>query len=144
MNAYAFFMAHFGRFLMKRTGDDLADTERALTMSFNNRQGKPQRLAAGWAVVSPLGSRLQLDIPAAGIESAALGKRFEAFAAALRWPLPVMLLAFDKKPLGVDQLFVTHDLRAVRVCDPKTSATFNLDSEPENSYHRNIKKAMQA
>lgn len=142
MNTYAFFVEHFGRFLVKLSGDELVDTERVLNMSFSNRSGKPQRLAAGWAVVSPRGSRLQLDIPAQGIETGAPGTRFEAFAAALREPLPVMLLAFDKKPLGIDQLFVTHDLRAVRVCDPKASETFALGAEPTGMYHRNIRKAM--
>ena len=143
MNTYAFFVEHFGRFFIERSGDDLADTERVLNMSFTNRAGKPQRLAAGWAVVSPGGSRLQLDIPARSIESGAAGTRFQAFAAALRQPLPAMLLAFDKKPLGIDQLFVTHDLRAVRICDPKASETFDLDAEPLATYHRNIRKAMQ-
>lgn len=143
MNTYGFFMEHFGRWLTKRTGDDVHDTERVLNMSFHNRSGKPQRLAAGWAVVSPQGSRLQLDIPAPGIEVGAEGTRFDAFAAALRGPLPVMLLAFDKKPLGIDQLFVTYDLRAVRVCDPKASETFDLESAPVHTYHRNIRKALQ-
>lgn len=142
MNTFEFFMEYFGRFLVKGTGDPLIDTERVLTTNFTNRSGKPQRLAAGWAVVSPEGSRLQLDIPTAGITTGAPGTRFEAFAAALRGPLPVMLLAFDKKPLGVDQLFVTYDLRAVRVCDPKSSETFDLNAEPITMYHRNIRKAM--
>lgn len=142
MNTFAFFMEYFGRFLVKRAGDDLNDTERVLTMSFTNRVGKPQRLAAGWAVISPSGSRLQLDIPAAGIVTAAPGTRFEAFAEALREPLPVMLLTFDKKPLGVDQLFVTYDLRAVRICDPKASETFDLSAEPLATYHRNIRRVM--
>lgn len=143
MNTYAFFIEHFGRVLIARTGDDLADTERVLNMSFTNRAGKPQRLAAGWAVVSPGGSRLQLDLPAPGIETGAAGTRFDAFAAALRGPLPTMLLAFDKKPLGIDQLFITHDLRAVRICDPKASESFDLDAQPLTTYHRNIRKAMQ-
>lgn len=142
MNTFAFFVEHFGRHMIERTGDDLADTERALNMSFTNRAGRPQRLAAGWAVVSPEGSRLQLDIPARGVETGAAGTRFEAFATALQGALPVMLLAFDKKPLGVDQLFVTYDLRAVRVCDPKAGETFVFDSEPLGTYHRNIRKAM--
>jgi hypothetical protein len=143
MNTYEFFMEHFGRFLTKRTGNDIADTERVLNMSFSNRSGMPQRLAAGWAVVSPQGSRLQLDIPAPGIEVGADGTRFDAFAVALRGPLPVMLLAFDKKPLGIDQLFVTYDLRAVRICDPKASETFDLQADPVRTYHRNLRKAMQ-
>jgi hypothetical protein len=143
MNTYAFFMAYFGRFLSKPTGDDVADAERILNISFTNRVGKPQRLAAGWAVISPHGSRLQLDIPAVGVESGASGTRFEAFAGALQQALPVMLLAFDKKPLGVNQLFITHDLRAVRICDPKTSELFDLAAEPQGMHHRNIRKAMQ-
>ena len=142
MNTYAFFVEHFGQFLARPSGDALVDTERVLNMSFTNRAGKPQRLAAGWAVVSARGSRLQLDIPAQGVESGAAGTRFQAFAAALREPLPVMLLAFDKKPLGIDQLFITHDLRAVRICDPKAGETFDLDAEPIGMYHRNIRKAM--
>lgn len=144
MNTFAFFIEYFGRFLVERTGDDIADTERVLNISFTNRAGKPQRLAAGWAVVSPGGSRLQLDIPVRGVETGAAGTRFEAFAAALRRPLPVMLLAFDKKPLGVNQLFVTHDLRAVRVCDPKAGETFAIGAEATGTYHRNIRKAMDA
>ena len=143
MNTYAFFMEYFGRYLIKATGDDLVDTERVLNVSFTNRAGKPQRLAAGWAVVSPRGSRLQLDIPVQGIETGGAGTRFDAFAAALREPLPAMLLAFDKKPLGIDQLFVTHDLRAVRVCTKDGGETFDLAVDPVGVYHRNIRKALQ-
>ncbi len=143
MNTYAFFIEHFGRHLLRPTGDNLVDTERVLNMSFTNRAGKPQRLAAGWAVLSPRGSRLQLDIPAQGIETGAAGTRFDAFAAALREPLPAMLLAFDKKPLGIDQLFVTHDLRSVRVCTKDGGETFDMSAEPVGMYHRNIRKAMQ-
>ena len=142
MNTFSFFMEYFGRHLVKRTGDDIVDTERVLNVSFSNRDGKPQRLAAGWAVVSPHGSRLQLDIPAPGIETGAAGTRFMAFATALLGPLPVMLLAFDKKPLGIDHLFVTHDLRMVRICDPKNPETFDLNTEPVGMYHRNTRKAM--
>lgn len=143
MNTFAFFMEHLGRHLVKRSGDDIADTERVLNVSHRKLKGSEQRLSAGWAVVSPRGSRMQLDIVAPGIETGCGETRFEAFAAALRGELPVMLLAFDKRPLALDQLFVTHDRRMVRVCAPEGVETFDLAAQPLGKYHRNILKHLE-
>ena len=142
MNTYKFFMEHFGRHLVKPTGNDIADTEKVLNVSHTKLKGGEQRLSAGWAVVAPSGSKLQLDVIAPYVTTGCGQTRFEAFAEALRGDLPVMLLAFDKKPLALDQLFVTHDRRMVRVCTPAGVETFDLAALPVGMYHRNILKQM--
>lgn len=143
MNTYRFFMEHFGRHLVEATGHDIADTEEVLNVSHAKLEGSRQRLSAGWAVIGPNGSKLQLDLIAPRIETGCPQTRFEAFAEALRRDLPVMLLVFDKRPLSLDQLFVTHDQRMVRVCTPAGVETFNLSSPPLGMYHRNILKHME-
>ena len=75
---------------------------------------------------------MQFKLAAKGIEYSTL-TRYEAFAAALDNlnGEPVILVEFDKRPVPVENLFSTYDLRAVRICSCKGVETFDYTIKPK-------------
>lgn len=130
MNTYDFFNQHFGRFLTEQTNQPHMDSWRALSSMhpMYNKDGKKSlsRLASGWAIIRPTGSLVQLNLLADGIRHDQR-TRFEAFADELsNWDdTPRMFLIFDKAPIPISNLFITIDLRAVRICSPSGVETFD-------------------
>ena len=128
-----FFNDNFGRHLTTQTGNAPADAQRALSSGHVMKKGgAPQRIASGWAIVRPGKPTMQFELAAAGIEYSKL-TRYEAFLAELEnWDgTPRMFIEFDKKPVPVSNLFITYDPRAVRICSPKGTETFDYTKPPE-------------
>ena len=74
---------------------------------------------------------LQLKLAAKGIRYDDR-TRFEAITDTLEnWDeQPTMLMVFDKAPLPIANMFLTVDLRAVRICTPAGVYTFDYTKEP--------------
>jgi len=128
-----FFNENFGRFLVTQSHDPAADAQRALSSGhLMKKGGAPQRIASGWAIVRPGKPTMQFALAADGIEYSKL-TRYEAFLAELdAWDgSPRMFIEFDKKPVPVEHLFVTYDPRAVRICSPKGTETFDYTLPPD-------------
>lgn len=132
-SALDFFMRSMGRHLVALTGNAVADAQRALSGGHvMAKGGAPQRIAAGWAVLTERGATLQFKLAATGINYSE-ATRFEAWLDCLdRFDgQPVMLLEFDKKPIPLGNLTRTFDLRHVAVCGPKGVETFDWTRPPE-------------
>ncbi len=140
MNTYEFFNRNFGKHLVEQDGTPWQAAQRCLSASHLLQTGKSSRLGPGWAVVREGCGTLQLKLDAPGLVIDAR-TRYEAFLEVLEnWTgNPVILMAFDKKPLSIENLFITADLRAVRICTPKGVQTFDWTREPTEGaceYHR--------
>ena len=133
MNAIALLNQCFGRFLVPQTADPVADAQAALSSGHAMAKGGTrQRIASGWAIIKPSGATMQFQLAAPEIRYSEK-TRYEAFAELLvHWDgTPAMLMEFDKKPIPVGNLFITYDVRAVRICSPKGVETFNYTTAPE-------------
>ena len=140
MNTYEFFNRYFGRHLVEQQGKPYEAAARALTASHRLASGRKSRLSSGWAIVKPQGATMQLRLAASGINYDNR-TRTQAFAFELEhWAqTPTLFMVFDKKPLSIAHLFVTVDLRAVRICTPAGVQTFNYKQNPSElspHYHR--------
>ena len=132
MDTLEFFNQNFGQHLVAQTGNPVVDATRALSSGHTMaKEGKPQRIASGWAVIKDSGSTLQFKLAATGL-SYSDKTRYEGWLEALETfdGKPVMLIEFDKKPVPVANLFRTHDLRAVQVCSPGGVELFDFTKEP--------------
>lgn len=120
------------------------DAWRALSSTHPLQKGGRNRITSGWAIIRPTGTVMQTRLAVDGIEYDDR-TRFQAFAAELMaWDgSPRIFLLFDKAPIPVANIFMTLDLRAVRICSPGGVETFNQTTAPgENAgvVHRNIAK----
>lgn len=150
MNTAEFFNAHFGRHLIAQTGDAVLDAARALSGGHvMAKGGAPQRIASGWAVITPRGSTLQFKLASGGLQYSDK-TRYEAWADALkdfRRGDEILLLQFDKKPVPVAHLHRTYDLRAVHLCGPTGVDIIDITQEPvkESSVpHKKLWEALHA
>lgn len=149
MNTFEFFRDTFGRHLHEQTNDVFRDAWRALSSAYKVRKKDgemaPSRLQSGWAVLKKHRSICQINLDNPNIDQSN-ASRFEAFAAELEnWDgEPKIFLVFDKAPIPISNVFMTVDLRAVRICSPKAIETFDYTATecPENAgvYQRNIFK----
>jgi hypothetical protein len=133
MNTIEMFNSYFGRHLVEQTGNAVADAQRALSSGHQMAKGgTAQRIASGWAVIGTFGATMQFKLAAKGVTYSDL-TRYEAFASTLDSLKgePVILIEFDKKPVPVENIFATYDLRAVRICSCKGVETFDYTVEPE-------------
>jgi hypothetical protein len=140
VNTYEFFNRNLGKHLVSQEGSPWEATQRALSANHRLKKGNMSRLGSGWAVVREGRATVQLALDAVGIEFDSR-TRYEAFLEVLEnWnDEPVLLMTFDKKPLNIGQLFITADIRAVRICTPKGAQTFDWTREPTADaceYHR--------
>ena len=131
MNVYEFFNAGLGRHLVDQSGELHQAAQRALSSSHKLAKGGENRITSGWAIVRPDGAVLQQKLAANGITYDDR-TRVQAFLDELKqWDgTPRLFLMFDKKPLPIANLFLTADLRAVRICSPKGVETFDFNAEP--------------
>jgi hypothetical protein len=139
MNTYEFFNENFGHHLVDQSGEPWDAAHRCLSASHKLAKGTTGRLGSGWAIVKAGKGIVQLKLAADGLVYDDR-TRYEAFLDELEnWTgEPVMLLVFDKKPLSISNLFITADLRAVRICTPAGVQTFDWTEPPEKSapsYH---------
>jgi hypothetical protein len=131
MNVYQFFNAGLGRHLVAQNGEPHQAAKRALSSSHKLAKGIDSRITSGWAIVRPNGALLQQKLAAAGITYDDR-TRVDAFLEELQcWDgTPRLFLMFDKKPIPIANLFLTADLRAVRICSPTGVETFDFNAEP--------------
>jgi len=131
MNVYEFFNAGLGRHLVAQNGAPHRAAQLALSSTHKLANGGENRITSGWAIVRPDGAVIQQKLAATGITYDDR-TRIEAFLDELkRWDgTPRLFLMFDKKPIPIANLFLTADLRAVRICSPKGVETFNFTAPP--------------
>lgn len=150
MNTYQLFNHSFGRHLVDQGNQPHMDAWKALssTHDLTNKEGKPStsRLV-GWAIIRPKSAIAQMNLTTPHIKRDER-TRFEAFAAELiDWDgEPRMLLSFDKAPIPIANLFMTLDLRAVRICLPGGVETFDFTKpapDDAGKMQRNIEKGRQ-
>ena len=146
MNTYQFFNQNFGKFLTAQTNQPYMDAWRALSSNHLLQSGGQSRLVSGWAIIRPTGATVQTKLAASGIEYDEQGRtRFAAFFEELAaWDgTPRMFLLFDKASIPIANLFMTIDLRAVRICTPSGVETFDYTQKASPSagmIQRNLEK----
>lgn len=104
------------------------DAWHALSSNHPLPSGKQSRLVSGWAIIRPNSATLQTRLAIEGIGYDDRGRsRFTAFAEELAaWDrTPRMFLLFDKASIPISNLFITIDIRAVRICTPSGVETFD-------------------
>jgi len=144
VNTFEFFNENFGRYLVEQSGEPHKATSRALSSNHLLAKGTSCRLVSGWAIVKPGKTTIQLKLAAKGLQYDDR-KWHEAILDALEnWDNePTLFMIFDKSPLSISNLFLTVDLRAVRICTPSNVQTFDYTKEPGNAapeYHRVLTK----
>lgn len=134
MNAFDFFNDNMGRLLVPQGNDPYGNARTALTSAHLMASGKTARLVSGWAIVREGQPTMQQRLAIEGIEYDDR-TRYQAFNDLLTdWDeKPVLLLVFDKSPLPIANLFLTVDIRAVRVCSPAGVYTFDYTQEPTDA-----------
>jgi hypothetical protein len=138
MNTYDFFMENFGKFLLQDEGLSYELTARVLNSYHEGVGGKnPRRLGAGgWALIQPNKPTMQQELAAKGITY--FGKevsRWEAFGEVLNnWQnIPTIFIIFGKSSFSIENLFITVDLRHVRICEASGSQTFDYTQDPDKN-----------
>ena len=155
MNSFTFFYENFGKhFDPIKTNKPHMDASRVLRGSYkmkkldSNGKPKPSRLAFGWAIIRPKKkSSIKLELDLKGILHDPIFEK-EAFLKELKnWDeTPRMFLLFGKAPIPISNLFLTIDLRAVRICTPKGVETFDFTKNPEDTeskFHKDLIKLDQ-
>ena len=140
MNTFEFFNQHFGKHPVEQQGKPHEAVARALIASHMLASGRRSRLSSGWAIVKPRMATMQLRLATSSINYDER-TRTQAFLFELEhWiQTPTLFMVFDKKPLSVTDLFLTVDLRAVRICTPEGVQTFDYTQQPTElspQYHR--------
>jgi hypothetical protein len=150
MNTYQFFNQSFGHHLVEQGNRPHMDAWKALTSTHDltNKEGKASKSRlVGWAIIRPKGAIAQMNLTTPRIKRDER-TRFEAFATELiNWDgEPRMFLSFDKAPIPIANMFMTLDLRAVRVCLPGGVETFDFTKPAPadaGKMQRNIEKERQ-
>ena len=135
MNTFDFFNDNFGSLLVEQGNDPFENAAKALRSSHPLASGKSSRLGSGWAIVKEKNAVVQLKLAATGITYDDRTGSEAIFDALENWDdQPIIFMVFDKPPLPISNLFLTVDLRAVRICTPRGVYTFDYTLEPtENS-----------
>ena len=132
MNTFEFFNQYFGKHLVSQEGEPHVAAYRALSSSHKLAKGTPSRLSSGWAIVRPSTSSVQLAVAAEGLNIDPR-TRVEAFMSELeQWDgvEPRIFLMFDKAPVPIENLFMSVDKRAIRICSPAGVESFDLKEAP--------------
>lgn len=126
MNGIDFFFTHLGRFMVKPTGNVGEDVQRAINGALPRvqKEGKSAaaiRLTTGeFAIVRAAGSTLYAQVSGLPVETRKANWNEEIVRCLLGWTgEPVLFAAFDKVLFPPQNLFVTYDLRRVRLCRAK-------------------------
>ena len=130
MNTFEFIQQNFAKHLIELSGDPVVDSEAVLTGNVPT-VSKPQRLSSGWAIIKESGATVQLKVAGdQNIKGGDTRTRFEAWFDELEnFSGPTLFIEFDKKPISLDQVFLTFDTRAVRICSKNGVETFDWTSE---------------
>lgn len=131
MNTLEFFLQHFGRHFLdedQRTGDPLRDAVRVLHASHPVTGKAPSRFNTGQAaVIRARGTLLRGGFAVNGLQLTDTSPTELIARTLLDWDgEPVMFLTFEKVLFPPDNLFVTYDLRRVRVCNAKAVHSVNF------------------
>jgi len=131
MNTFDFFNDNFGKLFSQQGNDPYENTANALSSTHARPEGKDTRIMSGWAIVRKGQAVMQYELAAEGIKYDTRS-RFEAIDEALEnWDeQPILFMTFTNKPLPIANLFLTIDLRAVRICEPSGVSTFDYTKEP--------------
>lgn len=133
MSTADFFMDNFGRHFIKPTGDNWADVGNVLRGSYSmTGKSSLSRMQSGWAIVRPGSASLQLDLAVPGVQKSRM-TRFEAFAAELAaWDgiEPRIFMLFGKIPVSAKDIFVSVDMRRVRICTNAGAKTEDWTVKP--------------
>lgn len=143
INTFEFFNQYFGKHLVSQEGEPHVVAYRALSSSHTLSKGTPSRLSSGWAIVRPSTSSIQLAVVAEGLNIDPR-TRVEAFMAEIEaWDgvEPRIFLMFDKAPVPIENLFMSVDKRAIRICSPAGVESFDLNEAPTEE-SGGIQKAM--
>jgi hypothetical protein len=131
VNTLDFFLQHFGRHFLdegKASGDPLRDAVRVLHASHPVTGKSPSRFNTGQAaVIRASGTILRGAFAVNGIRLTDISSTELIARTLLDWTgEPVMFLTFEKVLFPPDNLFVTYDLRRVRICNAKAVHTVNF------------------
>ena len=145
---YKFFNQSFGRFLVNQDGAPHEAAWRALSSTHALAKGGQNRIVSGWAIIRPGNSSMQQKLAVEGIAYDDR-TRFKAFAEEMiLWDeSPRMFLVFDKSPIPISNLYITYDLRLIRICTPSGVETFDFTQEPPTGagvFQRNIWRETKA
>jgi len=132
MNAYDFFMENFGKFLLQDEGEPSELTARVLNEAHPHPAPKSaKRLTNTWALIQPGKALLKTPLQAKGFTHTERTST-EVFGEVLdNWNgTPTMFLEFKRTSFAIENLFITVDVRAVRVCQSSNILTFDYTKEP--------------
>lgn len=135
------------------TGNVLLDVERWLNSSHLHADGSYRRPSDTWMIISrervltrqrfaiipdALPGLCVVDMP----ETKAIYRHLQHWDGS-----PFCILSLEKKRLYLKDIFLTHDLRAVRVCSPRAVECFDFTQPPSEGggkYHRRLWKEQEA
>lgn len=148
MNTFQFFNENFGCFLVKQTNVPHMNASEALSKTHPLQKGGQNRIVSGWAIIRPSGTVMQqkLDIDPKYPITFDDRNRYEAIGDELaHWDgSPRIFLEFDKKPIPIANVFMTVDLRSVRICSPKGAANFDYTralDQTSHPFHKSIERS---
>lgn len=144
MNTAEFVVENFGRYMFAPTGDVLKDANRAVNGHVPMRSGSRSRLMSGFAIIradAPPSVQMKVAVPGVIVDERPW---FEPVVDELEnWTgSPRMFLRFGKGGFPLDRIFVTYDLRAVRLCTPVVAPTFDwlAPGEGEHPWVRRLRR----
>lgn len=137
MNTFAFLQQNFVRYLLPNLSNDPAkDCGHALTTSHLLKKGTFSRFS-GWAMITDKVAIVQSDLAAKHpkLITGDPRTRYQAWYDGLEnFNSPTCFIEFTQSTVNIGNVFLTHDLRVVKICGPVSSETFNyLDSATPES-----------
>ena len=132
MNTFDFLNKNFAEILLETPGNNpVENCKKALTMSHLMSKGTTGRLT-GWAMVKEgmafVQSKLAISHPRLVTHDER--KRYDAWYHELcNFNGPVCFLEFSKSTVNISNIFITYDLRVVKICGPSSYETFNFLEE---------------
>lgn len=132
MNSAEFFMKYAGDKMLPaelRTGNAIKDAATVLSMSHPLYTGKTLRLSSCWMVITPEKVVTSFKAhPGTGFDTSGTVERKFAIPAALKSG-DCMLLALGKRTMTPQDLYITYDARAARLCSQDGVKTFDATKE---------------
>ena len=136
MNTFVFLREYFAKYVLADVSNDaVQDTKRALTMGHTLANGKSSRLT-GWAMIKEDKSYVQANIAAthAKLVTNDPRTRYQAWHEELKnFKGPTCFIEFTKSTINIGNVFLTHDVRIVKICGPSSFQTFDYLSEPDGA-----------
>lgn len=134
MNTFAFLQQNLARYLLPSLSNDpVQDSKRALTMNHLLDKGTSGRLT-GWAMITKDKAIVQAKLAArdTNLITSDPRTRYEAWLDGLNnFNSPTCFIEFTKSTVNIGYIFLTHDVRVVKICGPASFETFNFLAEPD-------------